>query len=128
MKLIIILSSFFFVHNGLAQSGFSIKYFQLTFGHVHLKPYSYSDSKTTLQCGQSVKVFDKNPSSLNDWSYVQVGEDLGYIKNEYLNLSRPENCMQTKYPVFFQSLNLDLTDLYYWGRIYDHSIEFTSGS
>ena len=122
---------FFFFLNGrcvFANTEFHVKYFHLTFGHVHQKPFAYSDSKTTLQCGQSVKVFDKNPTQVKDWSYVQVGEDVGYIQSDYLNLERPTDCFQSKYPVFFQSLNLDLSDLYYWGRIYDHSIEFTSGT
>jgi hypothetical protein len=103
-------------------------YFIKTFGHVHEKPFAYSDSKTTLQCGQPVLVFAKNPSNLKNWSYVKVGEDIGYLDTQHLDQIRPTDCMQSKYPIFFQSLNLDLSDLYYWGRIYDHAIEFTSGS
>ncbi|MDH4469012.1 MAG: hypothetical protein QE271_13215 [Bacteriovoracaceae bacterium] len=107
---------------------FDVRYFAHTFGHVHKTPFAYADSKTTIQCGQAIKVFSKSPSPVKDWSYVKVGEELGHIQTSYLLKEKPNFCFQQKYPIFFQSLNLDLSDLYYWGRIYDHAIEFTSGS
>jgi len=41
---------------------------------------------------------------------------------DYLSAKRP-TCFQGKYPKFFDALNLDLAELYYWGRLYDHYIQ-----
>lgn len=121
---------YLFLSNVLwAAESYHVEYFQKTFGHIHATPFAYAASKTTIQCGQPIKVFEKAPPGLvKGWSYSKAGEDVGYLQSSYLSQQRPTDCKQQKYPTFFQALNLDLSDLYYWGRLYDHAIEFTTGS
>lgn len=96
-------------------------YFTKTFGHVHQHPLDNSNSLTILQCAHFLEVLDKEKLDA-DWAYVKVGEDKGYIRKDFLSDKKP-NCWQEKYPRFFQSLNLDLTQMYFWGRLSDHYIE-----
>lgn len=94
-------------------------YFNEFMGHVHKNPSKSSSSMTTLQCAHPVKVLeDKEVRSPEGWMYVRVGDDRGFISSQFLSNKRPQ-CFQEKYPKFFINLNLDLTDMYYWGRLYD---------
>lgn len=114
-----IVLSFFLISNVNAKSAVSRMYFKHIMGHIHKNPSDYSSSLTTIQCAQSVKLIeDKEVSVPKGWFYVKVGEDMGYIRSDFLLEKRP-SCFQQKHPEFFNALNLDLTDLYYWGRLYD---------
>lgn len=97
------------------QSVVSRMYFSEFMGHVHKAPDTDSSSLTALQCGFKVKVLE---SKLADsiWSFVQVGEDKGFVENSRLSDQRPD-CFQGKYQDYYNSLNLDLTDLYYLGKL-----------
>lgn len=98
-------------------------YFQNFMGHVHKEPKDGAASLTAIQCAQSVQVLEnslKEPP--RGWAYVKAGEDKGYIRFSQLGPKRPE-CFQEKYPKFYNSLNLDISDYYYWGRLSDHYIE-----
>lgn len=98
-------------------------YFKPLFGHVHQSSVKTSASLTTIQCSHPVKVIESSKvSAPKDWAYVQVADYKGFILKEYLLEKRPE-CFQGKYPKFFDALNLDLSELYYWGRLYDHYIQ-----
>lgn len=92
-------------------------YFKHFLGHIHENPSKNSTSLTTIQCSQSVKILKNNNQTLG-WSYVKAGEDKGFIRTEFLTEKRP-NCLQAKYPKFYNHLNLSLSDMYYWGRLYD---------
>lgn len=95
-------------------------YFNDFMGHVHISPSKTSGSKTTIQCAHNVKILEQDEKyDTGNWFYVMVGEDKGYINSQFLQTDRP-NCFQEKYPRFYQKLNLDLTDLYYFGRLNDH--------
>ena len=97
-------------------------YYSNIMGHVHKNPSIYSTSLTTIQCGHGLRVIeDDQVSNPVGWLYVKAGEDYGFVREEFLSSKRP-NCFQSKYSKFFNALNLDLTDLYYWGRLYDHFI------
>lgn len=105
-----------------------VAYFQPTFGHVHRNPTRYSSSLTTISCGQPIKVYkliSKNGRPVTvfskNWNYVKVGPYEGYIDQKYLTETKPD-CFQDRYPKFFDSLGLDLTELYYWGRLYDQYV------
>ncbi len=92
-------------------------YFQNFLGHVHKNPSKDSTSLTVVQCSHSVKVLEiKN--KIEDWTYVQVGDDKGYIQTKFLDAKRPE-CFQAKYPKFYLEMGLDITEMYFWGRLYD---------
>lgn len=94
-------------------------YFKHFMGHVHKNPSPSSSSLTTIQCAHPVKVVeDVEVQTPEGWVYVKVGEDRGFVSSKFLLTKRPK-CFQEKYPKFFINLNLDLTDMYYWGRLYD---------
>ncbi len=89
-------------------------------GHLHKNPTKLSSSLTTLQCSHGLKVMESDAISAPvGWVYVQAGDDKGFIESRFLSATRPE-CFQDKYPRFYSELNLDLTDMYHWGRLFDH--------
>lgn len=93
------------------------------FGHVHQSAVRTSASLTTIQCAHPVKVIESSKVSISaEWAYVQVADYRGFIMKDFLSEKRPD-CLQGKYPKFFDSLNLDLAELYYWGRLYDHYVQ-----
>jgi hypothetical protein len=99
-----------------------IFYFMPIFGHVHQATNPTSASLTTIQCAHPVKVIESSKVSVGaEWAYVNVAEYRGFVLKQYLATNRPE-CPQGKYPKFFDALNLDLAELYYWGRLYDQFI------
>lgn len=100
-----------------------IFYMTPMFGHVHQSSVRTSASLTTIQCAHPVKVIESSKVSVSaEWAYVQVAEYRGFIMRQFLSEKKPE-CFQGKYPKFFDSLNMDLSELYYWGRLYDHYVQ-----
>lgn len=100
-----------------------IFYFKPILGHVHESPKELSSSLTTIQCGHPMKVMESSKVKVSEqWAYVQVADFKGFILKSFLSPSRPE-CFQAKYPKFFDGLNLDLSELYYWGRLYDNYLQ-----
>lgn len=112
----------FFCATSFAQT----KYFNQTFGHIHTKPYSSSPSATGLSCGEIVTMNKSNASLEKDWESVSFGDKKGYVYIKHLSNYKP-SCLQEDYPAFFQALELDLTEIYLWGKLGDHFIEFESG-
>ncbi len=100
-----------------------IFYMQPLFGHVHQSSVRTSASLTTIQCAHPVKVIESSKVSVSpEWAYVQVAEYRGFIMKQFLSEKKPD-CFQGKYPKFFDALNMDLAELYYWGRLYDHYVQ-----
>ncbi|HXH76030.1 MAG TPA: hypothetical protein VNJ08_13755 [Bacteriovoracaceae bacterium] len=100
-----------------------IYYYNPMFGHVHQSSVRTSASLTTIQCSHPVKVVESSKVSAGpEWAYVHVADYKGFILKEFLSEKRPE-CFQGKYSKFFDAMNLDLAELYYWGRLYDQYIQ-----
>jgi hypothetical protein len=100
-----------------------IFYLRPILGHVHQSSVRTSPSLTTIQCGHPVKIIESSKVSVApEWAYVKVADYNGFILKQYLSEKRPD-CFQAKYPKFFDALNLDLAELYYWGRLYDHYVQ-----
>ena len=98
-------------------------YMKPLFGHVHQSSVRTSASLTTIQCAHPVKVIESSKVSVSrEWSYVQVADYRGFILKQYLSKKKPD-CIQGKYPKFFDKLNLDLSELHYWGRLYDQYVQ-----
>jgi hypothetical protein len=101
-----------------------IMYLKNVFAHVHQNPSRFSATLTTLSCGHPVKISqnaapeDKSKMASKDWIMVNVGPYSGYLQREFLS-ERKINCFQDKYPKLFDSFNLELSDLYYWGKLQD---------
>lgn len=94
-------------------------YFKPFLGHLHKNPSRSSSSLTTIQCAYPVKILSGSKRALpTGWIHAQIGDDKGFIQSQYLSEKRPD-CFQEKYPKFYLNLNLDLTDMYYWGRLND---------
>lgn len=113
-----------FANNSFAKSKskkLGRKYFNQFLGHVHKNPTKESTSKTIVQCSHSVELLFKKGTP-NGWQFVRVGEDKGYVEDRFLSRKRPV-CLQAKYPKFYNKLGLDITDMYYWGRLNDHYIQ-----
>ena len=98
-------------------------YMKPLFGHVHQSSVRTSASLTTIQCAHPVKVIESSKVSISkEWAYVEVADYRGFVLKQYLSETKPD-CLQGKYPKYFDALNMDLSELYYWGRLYDHYIQ-----
>lgn len=98
-------------------------YLKPLLGHVHQSAVRESASLTTIQCSHPVKVIESSKVQTDPrWAYVEVADHRGFILKDYLSEKRPD-CFQGRYPKFYDSLNLDLAELYYWGRLYDHYVQ-----
>ncbi|MDA9793273.1 SH3 domain-containing protein [Bacteriovoracaceae bacterium] len=102
-----------------------IGYFSKIYGHVHENPSNLSSSVTTIPCGYPVKIYKKKSLKDTLWKFTKVGGEFGYIRTEFLSSMRPK-CLQSKYPKYFNELNLDLSEMYYWGRLNDQILLDTS--
>jgi len=78
-----------------------------------------SDSITTIGCGQPLHQY---PLDNTVWAKIKVGPYVGHIFKSKLSQNKPV-CHQDKYPKFFEKMNLSLSDMYYWGRLYDKYVQ-----
>ena len=82
-------------------------YMTPVFGHVHQSSVRTSPSLTTIQCAHPVKVIESSKVSVSqEWAYVEVADYRGFILKQYLSEKKPE-CLQGKYPKFFDGINMD---------------------
>lgn len=100
-----------------------VAYFSKLFGHIHKNPSRYSQSLSTIGCGHPIKVLQGKGGEIvvNEFHKVSVGPYTGYISKKYLR-SKKVSCFQDRYPRFFDNLGLSLTDMYYWGKLYDQYV------
>ena len=104
-----------------------IYYLNQIFGIVHQNPSRYSAALTTISCGHPLKVRrlldakGKEVAANEDWFFVKVGAYEGHILKEYASKQKPD-CFQDHFPKFFDSFELEVTDLYYWGRLNDQYV------
>ncbi|MCY4644859.1 MAG: hypothetical protein OXB88_09600 [Bacteriovoracales bacterium] len=95
-------------------------YFSKFFGHLYQFPSVGSPSLKTLSCGQRVAVYsieNKHKKGLK-WKQVKTEGVEGHIQSIHLQKKRPL-CFQSRYPKFFNALNLSVTEMYYFGRLND---------
>ena len=97
-------------------------YYKNIFGSLHQGPSQYSSVLTTISCGHPVKVYESSDKTKEKWANVKVGAYTGYVLKDFLATKKVE-CFQDKYPRFFENLQMDLADYYYWGRLYDQYIQ-----
>lgn len=104
-----------------------VMYVNKIFAQVHKNPSRHSIYLTTTECGHPVKVYklvSKSKSRVlfnRTWKIVKVGSYDGYMNSEYLS-STKVNCFQDKYPKFFDSLSLEINEMFYWGKLYDQYV------
>ena len=111
---------------GMTKSLVGIQYFSQMMGNVHQNASRYSQVLTTISCNHPVKVMKETSKDGkdfllygdNNWKLVVVGPYEGYIMTEYLS-DKKNVCFEEEYSKFFDGLDLDINDLYYWARLYD---------
>lgn len=109
----------------------SVKYFNQMMGNVHQNASRFSQVMTTISCNHPVKVMKETSADGkefvfygdNNWNLVTVGPYDGFIMSAYLSDKKNE-CFEEEYSKFFDGLELEITDLYYWARLYD---QYTQG-
>jgi Bacterial SH3 domain len=113
----------------MKKSLIGIKYFSRMMGNVHQNASRYSQVLTTISCNHPVKVMKETSKDGKDfiiygdnWNLVTVGPYDGYIMADYLSDKKVE-CFEEEYSKFFDGLNLDINDLYYWARLYDQYVQ-----
>lgn len=107
-----------------------IKYFNQMMGNVHQNASRYSQVLTTISCNHPVKVMKETSKDGkefllygdNNWNSVVVGPYDGFIMSEYLS-DKKNVCFEEEYSKFFDGLELDINDLYYWARLYDQYVQ-----
>lgn len=104
----------------------STQYLNVIFAHVHQNPSRYSQSLTTIACGHPLQIMrlveanNQRTEVFNEeWRLVVAGPYEGYVHQDLLSSEKPK-CFQDNYPRFMNALNLELTDMFYWGKLYDH--------
>jgi hypothetical protein len=99
-----------------------------TFANLHQHPSPFSPTLQTLACGEGVKLYDiiGGAAIPTDWGHIESDAAEGFIQKTILSpgLNR-EVCFQNKYPKFFNILNLDPREIYYWGKLDQFLIEKT---
>ncbi|HLE10997.1 MAG TPA: hypothetical protein VI754_07085 [Bacteriovoracaceae bacterium] len=105
-----------------------IMFYQKFFGNVHQNYSRYSATLTTVSCGHPIKVYKqkvsgdaKTADNFSDWQSAKVGPYDGYVLGALVGTVRPD-CFQDQFPKFFEQFDLDLAELFYWGRLYDQYI------
>lgn len=100
-------------------------YINKIFANLHQHPSPYSPSVQIVACGDPVKVYESNDSLLPpEWTSASTsiyGEANGFLSKNIFSKEK-ESCLQNKYPKFFNLLNLELTEMYHWGKLYDQYI------
>lgn len=107
-----------------------VKYFSQVMGNLHQNASRFSQVLTTISCNHPIKVMrefskdGKDLTSLSDpnWTLVNVGPYEGFLMTDYLT-EKKNVCAEEEYPKFFDGLELDITDLYYWARLYDQYVQ-----
>ena len=114
----------------MIKSTLGVKYFSRMMGNVHQNPSRYSQVMTTISCNHPVKILKETSKDGkefvlygdNNWHMVNVGPYEGYIMADYLG-DKKNVCFEEEYSKFFEGLNLSITDLYYWARLYDQYVQ-----
>jgi hypothetical protein len=102
-----------------------IAFLKNMFAHVHQNPSKFSTVVTTISCGHPVKIYKvtehdgRSSETFNkSYKFIKVGPYDGYIMKHLLTGARP-NCFQDKYPRFFDQFEMNISEMYNWGRLND---------
>ena len=114
----------------MVKSLVGVKYFSQMMGNVHQNASRYSQVLTTISCNHPVKILKETSKDGKDfvlygdsnWNLVSVGPYEGYMMSEYLS-DKKNVCFEEEYSKFFDGLELDINDLYYWARLYDQYVQ-----
>jgi hypothetical protein len=129
-RLIFIATAFFLIGNHshariVKKTVVRIAFLNKMFAHVHQNASRYSTAITTLSCGHPVKIYKVTENTGHSaetfnksYKFIKVGPYDGYILKNLLSSSRPK-CFQDKFPRFFDQFEMDIAQMYNWGRLND---------
>ncbi|MBP9679989.1 MAG: SH3 domain-containing protein [Bacteriovorax sp.] len=128
--LLLIMNSSLSASDGMKKSLLGVRYFSEMMGNVHQNPSRYSQVITTISCNHPVKIMKEVSKDGKEfilygedkWNFVSVGPYEGYLMADYLT-EKKNDCFEEQYSKFFDGLNLDINDLYYWARLYDQYVQ-----
>ena len=128
--LLFIMNSSLSASDGMKKSLLGVRYFSEMMGNVHQNPSRYSQVITTISCNHPVKIMKEVSKDGKEfilygedkWNFVSVGPYEGYLMADYLT-EKKNDCFEEQYSKFFDGLNLDINDLYYWARLYDQYVQ-----
>ena len=84
-------------------------------------PRPTTNSISILSCGSKVNLLpQKNPKQ--EWTFIKVGSYEGYVKKQFLNKKKPD-CFEDRFPKFYNSFRIKLSEMYYWARLNHHLLE-----
>ncbi len=114
----------------MTKSLVGVKYYNQMMGNVHQNASRFSQVLTTISCNHPVKVIKQTSKDGkdfvlfgdNNWHMVTVGPYEGFIFSSYLS-DKKNICFEEEYSKFFDGLELDINDLYYWARLYDQYVQ-----
>lgn len=118
IHMVLVLSNIAFAALPATSSPIAVQYYTHAFGNLHQNASQYSTALTTISCNHPVKVFEQK---MGDWVRVQVANQIGYLPQQSLS-SKQVKCFQDAYPRFFDQFELNPSELYYWGRLYDQYV------
>jgi hypothetical protein len=100
-------------------------YFNRIYGSLHQSPSRTSQSLTAIACNHPLRVMrliesptKKTEVFADGWLLVSSGPYEGYIHQDFVSDQKP-NCFADRYPRFLNALELEVTDQFYWGKLYD---------
>ena len=107
-----------------------VRYFNQMMGNVHQNPSRFSQVLTTISCNHPVKAMKEISKDGKEfilygeenWNLVSVGPYEGYVFTKFLSDKKAE-CFEEDYSKFYDGLNLDINDMYYWARLYDQFVQ-----
>jgi len=116
--------------NGMTKTLIGVRYFSKIMGNIHQNPSRYSQVLSTISCNQPLKVMKETSKDgkefilygEDNWNLVSVGPYEGYILTEFIS-DKKVDCLDEEHAKFFEGLNLDINDMYYWARLYDQFIQ-----
>ncbi|MAE58114.1 MAG: hypothetical protein CME69_04495 [Halobacteriovorax sp.] len=82
---------------------------------MHQNKSRYSRVISNFECNQPFKMI-KDHGEFFEVSYAAYK---GFILRELVSSSKAKDCPQDKYSKFFEYLQLDISDMHYWGRVQD---------
>jgi len=85
-------------------------------------PMPSTNPVSILSCGNKVKVSSQKSKISKKWSFVSVGPFEGYIKKQFLVKKKPQ-CFEDRFPKFYNSFKIKLSEIYYWARLNHHLLE-----
>ena len=84
---------------------------------LNQSPSVTSTTVSTVACGHEVEKLSREHLNKEFWNYVKVNNYTGYMEKRYLT-DKKVKCLQDEYPRFFLEFDLDLTDSFYFAKLY----------